>query len=102
MEIDAGLIPVLRYTLGGYDNVTVINEDVMKADLGAILAPYFARGKVAVCANLPYYITTPILMKLLESRLPFESITVMVQSEVAEHRGEIITADARSHVEACV
>lgn len=84
LEIDAGLIPVLRYTLGGYDNVTVINEDVMKADLGAILAPYFARGKVAVCANLPYYITTPILMKLLESRLPFESITVMVQSEVAE------------------
>lgn len=84
LEIDTGLIPVLRYTLGSYDNVTVLNEDVMKADLSAILAPYFERGKVAVCANLPYYITTPILMKLLESRLPFESITVMVQSEVAQ------------------
>ena len=84
LEIDEGLIPVLRFTLSGYDNVTVINEDVMKADLGKILAPYFERGKVAVCANLPYYITTPILMKLLECGLPFESITVMVQSEVAE------------------
>lgn len=84
LEIDHGLIPVLKYTLGDCRNVTVINEDVMKADLGAILAPYFERGKVSVCANLPYYITTPILMKLLESGLPFEYITVMIQSEVAD------------------
>ena len=84
LEIDTGLIPVLKYTLDGYKNVTVINEDVMKADLSEILAPYFERGKVAVCPNLPYYITTPILMKLIESRLPFESITVMVQTEVAQ------------------
>jgi 16S rRNA (adenine1518-N6/adenine1519-N6)-dimethyltransferase len=56
----------------------------MKADLDAILAPYFAEGKVSVCANLPYYITTPILMKLLESALPFEYITIMIQSEVAD------------------
>ncbi len=84
LEIDRGLIPVLQYTLGDYRNVTVINEDVMKADLSAILAPYFEAGKVAVCANLPYYITTPILMKLLESGLPFESITVMIQAEVAD------------------
>ena len=84
LEIDHGLIPVLKYTLGEYKNVTVINEDVMKADLGAILAPYFAEGKVSVCANLPYYITTPILMKLLESGLPFEYITIMIQSEVAD------------------
>lgn len=83
-EIDDGLIPVLKYTLDGYKNVTVINEDIMKADLDAILAPYFEMGKVAVCANLPYYITTPILMKLIESKLPFDSITVMVQTEVAE------------------
>ncbi len=83
-EIDSGLIPVLKYTLDGYKNVTVINEDIMKADLDNILAPYFALGKVAVCANLPYYITTPILMKLIESKLPFDSITVMVQTEVAE------------------
>ena len=84
LEIDHGLIPVLKYTLDGYKNVTVINEDVMKADLSEILAPYFAEGKVSVCANLPYYITTPILMKLLESGLPFEYITIMIQSEVAD------------------
>lgn len=84
LEIDRGLIPVLRYTLGEYRNITVINEDVMKADLAAILEPYFQKGSVSVCANLPYYITTPILMKLLESGLPFESITVMIQSEVAD------------------
>ena len=82
LEIDRGLIPVLGYTLDAYDNVTVINEDVMKADLAAILAPYF-EGGISVCANLPYYITTPILMKLLESGLPFDYITIMIQSEVA-------------------
>lgn len=84
IEIDRGLIPVLKYTLGDCNNVTVINEDVMKADLASLLAPYFAAGKVSVCANLPYYITTPILMKLLESGLPFENITIMIQSEVAD------------------
>ncbi len=84
VEIDNGLIPVLKYTLGEFSNVQVINRDVMKVDLGELLAPYFARGKVSVCANLPYYITTPILMKLLESGLPFEYITVMIQTEVAD------------------
>lgn len=84
LEIDSGLIPLLNYTLDGYKNVTIVNEDIMKVDLSKILAPYFASGKVCVCANLPYYITTPILMKLLESELPFESITVMVQYEVAD------------------
>lgn len=84
VEIDHGLIPVLKYTLGEFSNVTVINEDVMKLDLAELLAPAFARGKVSVCANLPYYITTPILMKLLESHLPFDCITVMIQSEVAD------------------
>ncbi|MBR6681056.1 MAG: 16S rRNA (adenine(1518)-N(6)/adenine(1519)-N(6))-dimethyltransferase RsmA [Clostridia bacterium] len=84
LEIDRGLIPVLKYTLGDYRNVTVINEDVMKADIEGILAPYFEKGKVSVCANLPYYITTPILMRLLECGLPFEYITIMIQSEVAD------------------
>ena len=84
LEIDHGLIPVLKYTLDSYKNATVINEDVMKADLDEILAPYFETGKVSVCANLPYYITTPILMKLLESGLPFDYITIMIQSEVAD------------------
>ncbi len=84
LEIDHGLIPVLKYTLGEFNNVTVINEDVMKCDLEHILAPYFEKGKVSVCANLPYYITTPILMKLLECGLPFDYITIMIQSEVAD------------------
>lgn len=84
IEIDDGLIPVLKYTLGEFSNVTVINADVMKLELSEVLAPYFARGKVSVCANLPYYITTPILMKLLECGLPFDYITVMIQSEVAD------------------
>lgn len=83
-EIDRGLIPVLKYTLGSYSNVRVINEDIMEADIEKILAPYFDMGGVSVCANLPYYITTPILMKLLESKLPFDYITVMVQEEVAD------------------
>ena len=84
LEIDNGLIPVLKYTLGEFTNVTVFNEDVMKVDLEAVLKPYFEKGKVSVCANLPYYITTPILMKLLECGLPFDYITIMIQSEVAD------------------
>ena len=84
LEIDRGLIPVLDYTLGEFDNVTVRNEDVMQADLEALLAPAFAEGPVSVCANLPYYITSPILMKLLECGLPFDYITVMIQKEVAD------------------
>ncbi len=84
LEIDRGLIPVLAHTLAEFDNVTVLEQDVMQADLEKLLAPYFAKGRVCVCANLPYYITSPILMKLLESNLPFASITVMVQAEVAD------------------
>lgn len=84
LEIDRGLIPVLDYTLGEFDNVTVHNEDVMQADLEALLAPAFSEGPVSVCANLPYYITSPILMKLLECGLPFDYITVMIQKEVAD------------------
>ena len=84
LEIDRTLIPALAYTLSDFKNVRVIEEDAMKTDLAALLAPYFEKGAVSVCANLPYYITTPILMKLLESRLPFRHITVMVQSEVAD------------------
>ena len=84
LEIDRGLIPVLGYTLEEFDNVRVINEDVMQTDLDALLSPYFSEGQVSVCANLPYYITTPILMKLLESGLPFDYITIMIQAEVAD------------------
>ena len=84
IEIDRGLIPVLRYTLGEFRNVKIIEGDVMKADLAQLTAPYFERGRVSVCANLPYYITTPILMLLLESGLAFDYITVMIQTEVAD------------------
>lgn len=83
VEIDRGLIPVLKTTLAEYDNITVINEDIMKTDLKALVEEYSDEMPVAVCANLPYYITTPILMYLLESGVKFSSITVMVQNEVA-------------------
>ena len=83
VEIDRGLIPVLKTTLAEYDNITVINEDIMKTDLKALVEEYSDGMPVAVCANLPYYITTPILMYLLESGVKFSSITVMVQNEVA-------------------
>ena len=84
VEIDRALIPVLSETLSDYDNVTVINGDIMKTDLAALWEEHFAGMRVTVCANLPYYITTPILMLLLESRLPIDHITVMIQKEVAE------------------
>lgn len=86
LEIDTGLIPVLSETLADCDNTTVINQDVMKTDLAELVErEFFSKGmRVCVAANLPYYITTPILMKLLESKLPFEAITVMIQKEVAQ------------------
>lgn len=84
VEIDNGLIPLLKYTLDEYKNVTVVNDDVMKINLPELLSESFAEGKVSVCANLPYYITTPIMMMLLESGLPFDYITIMIQSEVAD------------------
>lgn len=83
VEIDRGLIPVLNKTLAEYDNITVINEDIMKVDLAALVDEYSEGMPVSVCANLPYYITTPILMYLLESGVKFSTITVMVQNEVA-------------------
>ena len=83
VEIDRGLIPVLNKTLSEFDNITVINEDILKVDLHALIEEYSEGMPVSVCANLPYYITTPILMHLLESGIKFSTITVMVQNEVA-------------------
>ena len=83
VEIDKGLIPILGRTMSEYDNVTVINDDIMKVDLQALIDEYSEGMPVAVCANLPYYITTPILMRLLESGVKFTSITIMIQNEVA-------------------
>lgn len=81
VEIDKRLIPVLDETLSEYSNVKVINSDILELDLRGLIAEEFSGLKVAVCANLPYYITSPILMRLLESRLPISSITAMVQKE---------------------
>ena len=87
VEIDEELIPILAESLAGYENITVINKDVMKVELAELLSQYRQHeGKllpVSVCANLPYYITTPVLMKLLEEYGQFSFITVMVQKEVA-------------------
>ena len=84
VEIDRNLIPVLKETLAGYDNITLINDDILKVDLNGIVAELNGGRPVKVVANLPYYITTPIIMKLLESHVPLQSITVMVQKEVAD------------------
>ena len=81
IEIDDRLIPVLNETLAEYDNVKIINDDVMKVDLAKLIDTEFAGLDVAVCANLPYYITSPVIMTLLEQRLPIKTITVMVQKE---------------------
>lgn len=84
IEIDKTLIPVLSETLSAFDNVTVIEGDAMKLDLFELCREHFAGMRVCVCANLPYYITSPIIMKLLECGDLFESLTVMIQKEVAD------------------
>ncbi len=84
IEIDDALIPILEDTLSGYDNVTVIHEDVLKVDLTKLVEEKNGGKPVKVVANLPYYITTPIIMGLFENHVPVESITIMVQKEVAD------------------
>ena len=84
VEIDKALIPILEDTLSDYDNVTVINEDILKVDIAALAEEKNGGKPIKVVANLPYYITTPIIMGLFENHVPLESITVMVQKEVAD------------------
>ena len=84
VEIDTALIPILEDTLSDYDNVTVINEDILKVDIAALAEEKNGGKPIKVVANLPYYITTPIIMGLFENHVPLESITVMVQKEVAD------------------
>jgi len=84
VEIDRMLIPILKETLSAYDNVTVIHEDIMKLDIGKLVREGNGGKPIKVVANLPYYITTPIIMGLFESHVPIDSITVMVQKEVAQ------------------
>ena len=84
IEIEKELIPILSETLSGFDNVDIINEDVLKVDLNKLIAERNDNKPVKVVANLPYYITTPIIMSLLENKIPIDTITVMVQKEVAD------------------
>lgn len=84
IEIDSRLLPILDETLAEYNNIKIVNQDVLKVDLHNLIAEEFPNMPVAVCANLPYYITSPIIMNLLESRLPISSLTVMVQKEAAQ------------------
>lgn len=84
VEIDTNLLPILDETLKGYDNVTVINNDILKVDINQLVEEYNHGRPIKVVANLPYYITTPIIMGLFESSVPIDNITVMVQKEVAD------------------
>ncbi len=102
VELDSRLLPVLSYTLSDHKNVKVINQDILKTDLPALLAEEFGEMEVVVCANLPYYITSPILMMLLESRLPVKSITVMVQKEAGERICAVMPSRACGAVTAAV
>ncbi len=84
IELDKRLLPVLDETLAEYDNVKIVNADVLELDLRKLIEEEFQGMEVAVCANLPYYITSPVIMKLLEDRLPISAVTVMVQKEAAQ------------------
>lgn len=84
VEIDTNLIPILQETLASYENVVIINQDILKTDICALTCTYNDGKPIKVVANLPYYITTPIIMKLFESQVPVDNITVMVQKEVAD------------------
>lgn len=84
VELDKRLLPVLDKTLSDFNNVKIVNEDILKLDLHQLIKQEFDGSEVVVCANLPYYITSPVIMKLLEERLPINSITVMVQKEAAQ------------------
>ena len=84
VEIDNNLIPILKETLADYDNITIINEDILKVDIKKLAEEYNGGRPIKVVANLPYYITTPIIMGLFENNVPIDNITVMVQKEVAD------------------
>ncbi len=84
VELDTKLLPILDETLKDFDNIEIINQDILKTDIAALIEEKFGGMDVYVCANLPYYITSPVIMTLLESKLPLKAITVMVQKEAAQ------------------
>ena len=102
IEIDGRLLPILDETLAEFDNIKIVNEDVLKVDLHKLIREEFAGMPVAVCANLPYYITSPIIMSLLEARLPIVSLTVMVQKEAADRLAAVPGTRASSAISCAV
>lgn len=92
VELDKRLLPVLDETLSDFDNIEIINDDILKTDLHKLIEEKFSGMRVVVCANLPYYITSPVIMLLLENKLPIDSVTVMVQKEA----GDRLCADVGS------
>ena len=102
IEVDERLPPLLAETMAGVDNFKLVLQDVLKVDLKALIAKEFPGMPVAVCANLPYYITSPIVMKLLGERLPIESLTVMVQKEAADRLAAVPGTRASSAISCAV
>ena len=102
VELDTRLLPVLDETLAEFDNVEIVNADIMKLDLKKLIEEKFGGMKVAVCANLPYYITSPVITMLLESKLPIESVTVMIQKEVADRLTAPVGSRDSGAVTVCV
>ena len=102
IEVDERLPPLLAETMAGVDNFKLVLQDVLKVDLKALIAAEFPGMPVAVCANLPYYITSPIVMKLLGDRLPIESLTVMVQKEAADRLAAVPGTRASSAISCAV
>ena len=98
VELDKRLLPVLDETLADFDNVKIVNADVLRLDLHQLIQEEFSGLEVVVCANLPYYITSPVIMRLLEERLPVSAVTVMVQKEAAQR----ISAPVRSRLSGAV
>lgn len=102
VELDTRLLPVLDETLAEFDNVEIVNADIMKLDLKKLIEEKFSGMKVAVCANLPYYITSPVITMLLESKIPIESVTVMIQKEVADRLTAPVGSRDSGAVTVCV
>ena len=102
VELDTRLLPVLDETLAEFDNVEIVNADIMKLDLKKLIEEKFGGMKVAVCANLPYYITSPVITMLLESKIPIESVTVMIQKEVADRLTAPVGSRDSGAVTVCV
>lgn len=101
IELDTRLLPVLSETLSEYDNFEVVNADVMKVDLHALIKEKFEGLKVVVCANLPYYITSPVITMLLENNLPIEAVTVMIQKEAADRLCTLVGSRESGAITVC-